>query len=96
MIDRLQLRGNVCLVLLAPNPEQQTTASGLLLEHALKPVTCYGRVLRTGPAVHEVMTGDVVAFPPSAGDPFTYRDYALLFVREPEIAFIVTKDQAAS
>lgn len=96
MIDRLTLRSNVVLVLLAPNPEDQVTAAGLLVTHALKPVTCYGRVLRTGPLVDDVATGDLVAFPPSAGDLYTYRDHSLLFLREPEISFVITKDTPAS
>lgn len=96
MIDRLTLRGNVVLVLLAPSPEDQVTASGLILTHALKPVTCYGRVLRTGPRVEDVATGDMVAFPPSVGEPYTYRNYAFLFLREPEISFVITKDTPES
>ena len=84
------------LVLLAPNPEDQRTASGLYVEHALRPVTCYGRVLRTGPLVEDVAQGDLVAFPPSVGEPYAHRDYSLLFLREPEISFVVTKDQSES
>jgi hypothetical protein len=96
MLDGLQLRTNIVLVLLAPNPEQQRTPAGLIVERAIAPVTCYGRVLRTGPRVMDVARGDVVAFPPSAGEPYDYGDFQLLFLREPEIAFIVPKDKTES
>ena len=96
MIHQLTLRSNVVLVLLAPNPGAQVTAAGLHVERAVTPVTCYGRVLRTGPRVSDVVRGDLVAFPPSAGEPYDYGDYSLLFLREPEIAFVVQKDQTES
>lgn len=96
MIERLTLRADVVLVLLAPNPAEQQTAAGLFLSPALTPVTCYGRVLRTGPRVEDVAKGDLVAFPPSVGEPYPYRDFQLLFLREPEISFVVTKDQTES
>ena len=94
MMEQLQLRNDVVLVLLAPNPEDQRTPSGLIVERAIKPTVCYGRVLRTGPQACDVVRGDVVAFPPSAGDQYDYRDYQLLFLREGEIAFVVDKDES--
>jgi co-chaperonin GroES (HSP10) len=88
VIHQLQLRRDVCLVLLAPNPAVKSD-SGLILAPGIVPPVCYGRVIRTGPAAIDVATGDLVAFPPSAGDPFEYRDFELLFIREREIAFVV-------
>lgn len=87
MIAQLQrLRHDVCLVLLAPNPALRSP-SGLHLELAQTPVVCYGRVLRTGPACVDVAPRDVVCFPPSAGDAYTYKDFELLLVRERDMLF---------
>lgn len=90
MIAQLELRNDICLVLLAPDPvEERAKASGLVVEQSIPAPICYGRVLRTGPLVSDVAKGDVVAFPPSAGEEYPHRDYRLLFVHEREIAFVV-------
>lgn len=93
MIERLQLLNDRILVLLPPNAAEQRTISGLFVARALPATTCYGRVVRVGPRVREVAKGDLVAFPPSVGDEMPHGDYKLLFLREPEVSFIVSKDQ---
>lgn len=96
MIERLQLRNDVILVLLPPNAAERQTLSGLFVAHALPAATCYGRVVKVGPRVAEVAKGDLVAFPPSVGEEMPHGDYTLLFLREPEVSFIVSKDQPES
>lgn len=63
----MRILGRRCLIKLAPVPDR--TASGILLEPAFAPVVCYGKVVQIGPKVTDVKVGDVVAFPPSAGEP---------------------------
>lgn len=93
MIERLQLRNDVILVLLPPTRAEHRTISGLFVARALPTATCYGRVLKVGPRVREVAKGDLVAFPPSVGDELPHGDYTLLFLREPEVSFLVRKDK---
>lgn len=87
-LEQARLLGDRCLVLLAP--VASTSKSGVVLEPAITPVVCYGRVLRAGPECVDVSQGDLVAFPPSVGDPLDHKDFQLLFVREREIAFVLS------
>lgn len=95
MIDRLRLRSNIVLVLLPPAAALQQTAGGIITAPATTPTPTYGRVLRTGPRALDVQRGDLVAFSPTAGEPCDYGNHSLLFLREPEIDFIVEKEPAA-
>lgn len=62
----MRLRRDLVLVKLAPPIER--TVSGLILEPAMTPPVCYGKVVDVGRSVQDVQAGDIVAFPPSAGD----------------------------
>lgn len=63
----MRLRPDLVLVKLAPQPEQN--ASGLIEAHSLTPPVCYGKAVQVGARCHDVSEGDIVFFPPSAGDP---------------------------
>lgn len=63
----MRILGGRCLIKLAPVRDR--TASGLFLEPALTPPVCYGKVVQIGPKVTDVKVGDIVAFPPSVGEP---------------------------
>lgn len=94
-LDQIKPLGNRVLVLLPVSADEQKTASGLFVAHALTPPASYGRVLKVGPAVRDVQPGDLVAFPTTAGDPIPLSDqFDGLFLREPEIAAIVPKREA--
>lgn len=88
----MTLRKNYVLVLLAPHAEERPTASGLILEHAIRPVVTSGRVWKTGPECNEVREGDFVAFPPSAGAvEWQIGGHTCLFLREQDIWTVIPK-----
>jgi hypothetical protein len=62
----MRIMNNLCLVKLAPAIDR--TASGILLEPAMTPPICYGKVVQVGPKATSVAVGDIVAFPPSEGE----------------------------
>ena len=79
------------LVVLPDSLAHQQTTSGLFLAAALTPPLTYGTVYKVGPQVKDVNPGDVVAFPPTAGDSYDLGTHACLFVREREIVAYIPK-----
>lgn len=65
----MTLRPDLCLVKLAPKVEDRRTAGGIILEPAVTPAVCYGKVVQAGARVSDVKVGDVVLFAPSSGEP---------------------------
>jgi hypothetical protein len=63
----VKLRRDLVLVKLAPPPA--VNAAGIIEAHALTPPVCYGKAVQVGARCHDVAAGDIVFFPPSAGDP---------------------------
>lgn len=88
-------RNNVVLVLLPDSEAEKTNAAGLFVSHALTPAVTYGKVYKVGPKVADVRVGDVVAFPPTAGDPMDIGAYQCLFLRETEIVARIPRHDVA-
>lgn len=82
------------LVLLPPETHQ--TTSGLITAPFVSPVATAGRVVLTGPEVRDVAKGDLVTFPPTAGDAIPYGGYPCLLLREQEILATVSKKEPIS
>ena len=94
-LNSIRVLKNRVLVLLPPSRAEQQTLSGLFIAQDWKPVSSYGRVLITGPRCRDVREGDLVAFPPTAGDPMPLNDTTEgLFLWETDIAAVIrSKEQ---
>ena len=86
----LRLLRDLVLVVLPPL-DDQANAAGLFEAHAMTQIPTHGRVVRCGPRVRDVAVGDVVAFPPEAGDPITVGVHPCLLLSEAQIEVIVPK-----
>ena len=85
----LRMMNDTILVLLRPTPEVQ--GHGLIEAPRFTPVPTSGLVRKVGPKVHDVRIGDVIAFPPTAGDPIELSGHMHLIVREPEVTAVVER-----
>jgi len=94
-LNSIRVLKNRVLVLLPPSRAEQQTLSGLFIAQAWTPVSSYGRVLITGPQCRDVREGDLMAFPPTAGDPVPLNETTeALFLLESDIAAIIrSKEQ---
>lgn len=92
----LRLTHDRVLIVLPPATPDAVTPSGLVTAPALPPPVTHGKVWKAGPDVRDVAPGDMVAFPPTAGDPVDIRGHACLVIRERDIVAIIERDEVLS
>ena len=87
----MTVRGQRVLVKLAPSAAMQRTESGLILEHAMTPAVCYGKVMQVGDKCADVQSDDLIAFSASAGDVVDGFPTPHLIVNESDVLFVVER-----
>lgn len=83
---QMRILGDRLLVKLAPRVEDRQTAAGIILEPAMTPAVCYGKVVQVGPQVRDIAEGAVVTFGPSVGEPLDgYFPTPHILIRERDV-----------
>lgn len=89
----MRLLNDLCLVKLAPKREDRATPAGIILEPAIAPPVCYGKVVSVGPKVNDVRPEDFVVFGPSDGEALDgYFATPHVLIREPQISGVLYRE----